>query len=229
MWTNLFLHFYHHAFSHFPCTWVLFYQMSIVIYYLVWLLTNHMLLTCAACVGSALTSVCKTWPSGHGKRQQVFLGVTLFAKDSNYLMSRSVLHTRWERQAIQTKKTYLWGLKQLLQKLDFLKRALSLNGKHLVWFLSLTSLHSWPRHLASWGNFSTMKCSRTTFLDLLDPGCDSKCTNSWNRLVVSGFCWLTLVGFHISQFHCMCMSVHTHLVSSHSRIYFSTVSDAMVW
>lgn len=98
-----------------------------------------------------------------------------------------------------------------------------LNGKQLGWFLSLTSLYPWPRHLTSLGNVSTMKQIGTTFLALLHAGLNSKCINLKNPLKVVGFCWLTLVQVHISQFHCASTYGGMQVIFSYWKTFFSSV------
>lgn len=48
------------------------------------------------------------------------------------------------------------------------------------------------------GEFFNYELVGTTFLGLLDPGLNSNCVNSWNPLMVSGYCLLIMVNFHIS-------------------------------
>lgn len=57
------------------------------------------------------------------------------------------------------------------------------------------------------GEFFNYEIDGTTFLGPLDPGLNSNYINSWNPLMVSGYCWLVLINFHIGQFLFICVYV----------------------
>lgn len=57
------------------------------------------------------------------------------------------------------------------------------------------------------GEFFNYEIDGTAFRGWLDPGLSSDCVNSWNPLMVSGYCWLILINFHIGTFHYVCLCV----------------------
>lgn len=88
------------------------------------------------------------------------------------------------------------------------------------------------------GEFFSYDKGGTAFLGLLDLGLNSNCVHSWNPLMVSGCCLLTLINLPISQLYCacacfcvrvrVCMSVNVCacLVSSYSG-HFSQQSQIL--
>ena len=57
------------------------------------------------------------------------------------------------------------------------------------------------------GEFFNYEIDGTAFRGWLDPGLSSDCVNSWNPLMVSGYCWLILINFHLGTLHYVCLCV----------------------
>lgn len=93
-------------------------------------------------------------------------------------------------------------------------------------FLPLTSQYPWQDTWPLWGIFQLWNRLEPHSLGLQGPDLNSNCINSWNPLIVSGFCWLALVDFHIGQFYCVRMCAYTPnffifkaLIFSHLRCH----------
>ena len=62
------------------------------------------------------------------------------------------------------------------------------------------------------GEFFNYEIDGTAFRGWLDPGLSSGCVNSWNPLMVSGYCWLILITFTLARFPmCVCVSVYVYV------------------
>lgn len=195
-----------------PALGGLFCQISLDSHCLAGFPPRHALLTHAASLGSALTSVCwdtATWQWG---------GATGSARERHRVKIQSWPHfqTNFAHQGRQVsgsnRQVHPWVLIGRPQEVGPETGECCLTRRTFPLANTWRGLCPWPpgpltKTLGLSGEFFNHEIDRTTFLGLLDPGLNSNWVNSWNPLMVSGYCWLILINFHIRQFQCVCVCV----------------------